>query len=304
MRELDKDGLDGALEASSTITAAIPAPPLVLRPELISPLPESGPRRLSPAVMVGGVALAGFLIGAGLFALLRPGTPAVEPVVLATPKMVEAPAAAAAPKVAAPAGVPEGAALTSAPASPAGAPASPPGATLTGTPASPPGPALAGAPASGTASTAAGGAANLAGGAPPPGSAPAAAAKADPPKAAAPAKEAPKPSAPALLGKRWSVSFGWDSAAPDAAALARIVKEAPACGGELVVEGFTCDIGDSAYNMNLSRLRADAVSTALVSAGVPQARLKVEAHGEDTGSGARRASRRVEVRCEGSSNGR
>ena len=69
MRDLDRDGLDGALESSSTITGAIPAPPLNLRPEMITPL-EPDPR-FSTRSLVAGVAVAGFLIGAVGFLALR-----------------------------------------------------------------------------------------------------------------------------------------------------------------------------------------------------------------------------------------
>jgi OOP family OmpA-OmpF porin len=47
------------------------------------------------------------------------------------------------------------------------------------------------------------------------------------------------------------------------------------------VAGYTDKIGDDAYNMKLSRERADAVQAELIALGLPKERIKVSAHGSD-----------------------
>jgi OmpA-OmpF porin, OOP family len=47
----------------------------------------------------------------------------------------------------------------------------------------------------------------------------------------------------------------------------------------VVVDGYTDQIGDDAYNMKLSQKRADAVQAELVALGMPKERIKVSAHG-------------------------
>ena len=69
----------------------------------------------------------------------------------------------------------------------------------------------------------------------------------------------------------------------------------------IAVEGFTDSRGSEAYNLNLSRARAEAVRTALISAGVEPNRIQTSAYGEafpvadnSTASG-RQLNRRVEI---------
>lgn len=47
----------------------------------------------------------------------------------------------------------------------------------------------------------------------------------------------------------------------------------------VAVAGYTDQIGDDAYNMELSQRRADAVQAELVALGMPKERIKVSAHG-------------------------
>jgi outer membrane protein OmpA-like peptidoglycan-associated protein len=126
-----------------------------------------------------------------------------------------------------------------------------------------------------------------------------AAAKAAAAKQAA-AKAAPPAATGGVLG---SARFGWDSAVLSASSAAAVVKAAGSCSGTLVISGHTCDIGDPAYNVDLSRRRAAAVAAALAAAGVPQSRLDVRGEGAaaPSGSGARRDSRRVDITCVGGS---
>lgn len=67
------------------------------------------------------------------------------------------------------------------------------------------------------------------------------------------------------------------------------------------IAGHTCDLGDNAYNMALSRERADAVKRYLVAQGVDEERLVTTGFGETSplednqGSDSRRKNRRVEL---------
>lgn len=88
---------------------------------------------------------------------------------------------------------------------------------------------------------------------------------------------------------------------PDWRALARILREVE---GLVRVRGHTDDRGDPAANRRLSARRAEAVKQALVRAGVPAARIRVEGVGSgeprvanDTAEG-RRQNRRIELRLE------
>lgn len=81
------------------------------------------------------------------------------------------------------------------------------------------------------------------------------------------------------------VLFAFDSAqlTPEAeAALRRTAELAVQAGeGPIIVTGHTDSVGDDAYNLRLSRQRAEAVTRWLAaSGGVPASRLKAEGRGE------------------------
>lgn len=63
------------------------------------------------------------------------------------------------------------------------------------------------------------------------------------------------------------------------------------------VDGFTDSVGPDAYNEDLSRRRADAVKSALLSRGVDPSRIGSEGYGKASNddSGGRQLNRRVEV---------
>jgi outer membrane protein OmpA-like peptidoglycan-associated protein len=67
------------------------------------------------------------------------------------------------------------------------------------------------------------------------------------------------------------------------------------------IDGFTDSVGSDAYNEELSRRRADAVKSALLTRGVEASRISTEGYGKafpvarNTDSGGRQLNRRVEV---------
>jgi OOP family OmpA-OmpF porin len=71
--------------------------------------------------------------------------------------------------------------------------------------------------------------------------------------------------------------------------------------GEILVEGFTCDIGNEKYNKGLSKRRAMAVKACLVSKGIPALRIITRGFGEkrpkftNKNEAGRRLNRRVEI---------
>ncbi len=73
---------------------------------------------------------------------------------------------------------------------------------------------------------------------------------------------------------------------------------------EIVIEGHTDSIGPEAYNLDLSRRRADSTNKALVKRGIPATKLKSEGYGEtrpraDNGNYQGRAkNRRVEFQID------
>lgn len=72
-------------------------------------------------------------------------------------------------------------------------------------------------------------------------------------------------------------------------------------GVQVRVDGHTDSTASDAYNLELSRARADAVAAVLVEAGVPERRLRVEGFGEaqpaatNATAAGRRQNRRVEI---------
>lgn len=73
----------------------------------------------------------------------------------------------------------------------------------------------------------------------------------------------------------------------------------------LTVDGFTDNTGSASYNLQLSRLRADAVRTALVQDGVPADRIVTKGFGEtspvasNATAGGRQLNRRVQLAISG-----
>lgn len=69
----------------------------------------------------------------------------------------------------------------------------------------------------------------------------------------------------------------------------------------VVIEGFTDNTGTEAYNLDLSRRRADAVRLALVANGIANDRIRIQGYGEaypvatNTTIAGRQQNRRVEV---------
>jgi outer membrane protein OmpA-like peptidoglycan-associated protein len=67
------------------------------------------------------------------------------------------------------------------------------------------------------------------------------------------------------------------------------------------IDGFTDSVGSDSYNQELSRRRADAVKSALLTRGVDASRIGTEGYGKafpvanNTDSGGRQLNRRVEV---------
>lgn len=132
---------------------------------------------------------------------------------------------------------------------------------------------------------------------PPPAPAPVAAAEPEP------AAELPAPTAKRLVLR--GVNFEFDRAELSSEATG-ILDAAVAALGEspdaaVVVAGHTDAIGTEAYNLELSRRRAESVRNYLVDQGLDAARLDVEAYGEsrpvadnDTAEG-RAQNRRVEL---------
>ncbi|MGA7305130.1 MAG: OmpA family protein, partial [Rhodothermales bacterium] len=69
----------------------------------------------------------------------------------------------------------------------------------------------------------------------------------------------------------------------------------------ILIEGFTDNVGKTSYNVDLSQRRANAVRDALISKGISQSRIRTNGLGEeypvatnDTEAG-RQQNRRVEI---------
>jgi outer membrane protein OmpA-like peptidoglycan-associated protein len=88
--------------------------------------------------------------------------------------------------------------------------------------------------------------------------------------------------------------------------LARFLNEHP--DRRVEIDGFTDSVGSDEYNEALSRHRADAVKSALVTRGIDASRIDAEGYGKaypvasNNDSGGRQLNRRVEVVIGGSDN--
>ena len=67
----------------------------------------------------------------------------------------------------------------------------------------------------------------------------------------------------------------------------------------ILVEGYACDLGEDDYNMELSKRRAEYVKKALVSAGIPENRIKIKWYGSTmfrkAGFGPKEYYRRAQI---------
>jgi hypothetical protein len=63
----------------------------------------------------------------------------------------------------------------------------------------------------------------------------------------------------------------------------------------IVLHGYASKDGDPAYNMRLSRRRANRIRSLLIKAGIPAKHIQVKAHGVDMSLSPRNLNRRVEV---------
>ncbi|HEY9421270.1 MAG TPA: OmpA family protein, partial [Thermoanaerobaculia bacterium] len=74
----------------------------------------------------------------------------------------------------------------------------------------------------------------------------------------------------------------------------------------ILIEGHTDSDGSNEYNLELSRLRAEAVRSVLVAGGVPAQRIETQGYGETRPIGSNRTTtgkaqnRRVEIILQGS----
>jgi outer membrane protein OmpA-like peptidoglycan-associated protein len=101
------------------------------------------------------------------------------------------------------------------------------------------------------------------------------------------------------------VLFAFDSADLKPEASERIVRLAGFLIGapdrSALIEGYTDDLGDDAYNLTLSRRRAETVRQALIDQGVSPARLVADGYGEaypvapNDSDANRQRNRRVEI---------
>lgn len=81
-----------------------------------------------------------------------------------------------------------------------------------------------------------------------------------------------------------------------------IVRVAAICPGALRIEGHTDNSGGAAFNLDLSRKRANAVRSALIQRGMDPARIYAQGHGADypvadnASEAGRARNRRIEIR--------
>ncbi len=79
-----------------------------------------------------------------------------------------------------------------------------------------------------------------------------------------------------------SVDLANDESARQLGEIATALKNFTAKGVAFLIEGHTCDLGSDAHNLDLSKRRAVAVRTRLVTLGVPAAILTTAGRGEAT----------------------
>lgn len=107
-----------------------------------------------------------------------------------------------------------------------------------------------------------------------------------------------------------SVYFEVNKSVIPAAMRSRLIEVARALstagGSSILIEGHTDADGSNEYNLELSRLRAEAVRSVLVSGGVPSNRIETQGYGETRPIASNRSSsgkaqnRRVEIVLQGS----
>lgn len=124
------------------------------------------------------------------------------------------------------------------------------------------------------------------------------------PPAAHPMAE-PEITKPLIFSSSYIVFFEWNKAAVTAEAMQIIQTVAADLHGvtnyEVVLHGHADRSGDAAYNLKLSKARAEAVKAELVRLGIPAGNIRYYAFGESdtrvpTANGVRnRANRRVEI---------
>lgn len=278
MSRFDFDALDGVLdtdvEATATQTVPIPKKPpeRAIAPEPpptrpssheVQPVRAAKPAPRRPWLLVGSAALVlGLAIGWTAGTRIPASRSAATTVPLNQAERAEA---VVAPNAAA--------------AAPA--PAAPPSAVTQAAVPTPALPAVQPAPATTAASVA-----------PPAPSAPQAVAQAQ--------HSSPTPSQVATAARRWTIPFGFDSAAVTRAA---DIAAAASCPGRLEVVGHTDSSGARAYNDALSLRRAVAIGAQLESAGVEHDQITLRGAGSSqplvagTSLQARKTNRRVEIRC-------
>lgn len=115
----------------------------------------------------------------------------------------------------------------------------------------------------------------------------------------------PEIAEPLIFSSSYIVFFEWDKAAITAEAMQIIQTVAADLQGvasyEVVLHGHADRSGDAAYNLKLSKARAEAVKAELVRLGIPADSIRYYAFGETdnrvpTSDGVRnRANRRVEI---------
>ncbi|HYZ31769.1 MAG TPA: OmpA family protein [Crenalkalicoccus sp.] len=109
-----------------------------------------------------------------------------------------------------------------------------------------------------------------------------------------------RPAAPAAGARRASVFFTQDSAGLDESSQATIAEAARAAaaspGAPVTVLGFAApDTGTTAFNRTLAQARAQNVADALVAAGVPASRIRIQSRGAVPFDLVPTESRRVEI---------